>query len=553
MFTEVTHDTRLRRTLAIALMALALGLAAAPQALADDNDDDDDDDILGPEACERLPAAFPAPSKLVKAVRKIRPTVRSAVWVAATGASPGHCLVEGFVPTGNSRQGFNEVNFRLGLPETWNGKYFMVGGGGFAGSLPNVGATRQLASGYATIGTDTGHQGSGIDASWAQDNPTAVIDFGYRGVHVTAVGGKEVVEHFYDEDIEYSYFQGCSRGGGQALMEAQRFPRDFDGIIAGAPAYNWSAFMTGFADGQQRIYPDASDLTNQVLTLDKLPVLEAGVVAKCDAQDGIVDGIIGRPLLCDFDPAFDVPICAPGDDANPNCLSLEQVAAVKAIYDGPSNSQGQIFPGFPPGSESQPNAWNIWIVGTPGLFGPNEPNLHFAFADDFFRYLAYEDNDDGSFGLHDFDLEDFATLEPIGRILNATSPDLRRFKRHGGKLIIWTGWADPAITTLGTIDYFDRVGDAMGVHRRDRFTRLYLAPGMLHCSGGNGPNQFDLIGPLEDWVERGIAPQAIIAVHRDANGVVDIERPLCPHPQVAELIDPNGSTVEASNFHCVTP
>lgn len=473
-----------------------------------------------------------------------RAMVDSAEWISEDPPTPAHCLVLGHVTTGNASLGFNEVNFKAWLPAPWNGKYHMQGGGGFVSPVDTRGPTQALDRGYAQIYTDTGHQANGLDASWAQDNPTAVVDFGYRGVHVAAKAGKRLVKKFYQRKPDYSYFEGCSRGGGQAMMESQRFPQDFDGIIAGAPAYNWTGFMTGFAVNEQHMYPDRNDLSTPALPAAKLPLLESLVDANCDGIDGIFDGIIDDPRQCSFNTEL-IPVCP----ANaPECMTLTEIDAVKAVYDGPSNSLGQIFPGFPVGNEGNPSGWFTWIVGP---LAPGLPNLHFAFSDSFFRFMAFADNDDGSFTLHDFDPENFDDLQPIGEILNATDTDLRRFARHG-KIIFWNGWSDAAITALGTIQYFEAITVAPD-QSVDDFARLYLAPGMQHCGGGEGPNQFDMLTALENWVELGTPPAEIVAVKRDSNGDVEIERPLCPYPQVARLIDPAGSTTEASNFECVEP
>jgi len=478
-------------------------------------------------------------------------TIVSVAWTPASATLPAHCLVLGYVTTGDKRDGFNHVNVEYRLPEAWNGKFYMGGNGGFAGSF-QADLTVPLGKGYATARTDTGHQGSAIDASWATNSPTKVVDFGYRAVHETAAAGKEVVQDFYGDKPQHSYFQGCSRGGGQALMEAQRYPKDFDGIIGGAPAYAWSRFMVGFAWNEVAMYPGRGNFSASTLPPAKLPYIEQQVLANCDALDGIVDNIIDDPRKCTFNPDVNLARCAPGDSANPRCLTAAELAAVKAVYAGPSNSHGQIFPGFALGGESEPGGWNAWIVGFAGQFGAY-PNLHYAFGGDFFKYMAYPNQDDGSFDIHDFNFETGpATLEFIGGILDATDPDLDPFDRQGGKLIVYNGWADGAITPFGTIDYFDQVASTVGQPRTDSFMRLYLAPGMLHCGGGPGPNQFDTLTPLEQWVENGIAPGAIIATHT-TGGVVDIQRPLCPYPQVARQINPAGSTVQASNFHCVFP
>jgi feruloyl esterase len=523
-------------------VTLAAFCAAAPvDALAKDR--------VAQEECATLAAEIANDTQRKDRVGKA--TLMSATWTPASTTLPAHCLVLGHVTTGDKREGFNHVNIEVRLPESWNGKFYMGGNGGFAGSFQGN-LSVPLGRGYATARTDTGHQGSAIDASWAQDNPTKVIDFGYRAVHETAVAGKELVQDFYGKKPRYSYFQGCSRGGGQALMEAQRYPKDFDGIIAGAPAYNWSRFMIGFAWNEVGFYPGRGNLTASVLPLAKLPYIEQQVLANCDAVDGIADGIIDDPRVCTFNPDTHLARCASGDEANARCLTTAQLDAVKAVYAGPSNSHGQIFPGFPVGGESQPGGWNTWIVGAANQSGAY-PNLHYAFSGDFFKYLAYPNQDDGSFDIHDFDFETGPpTLDFIGRILNATDPNLDRFERRGGKLIVYNGWSDHAITALGSIDYFEEVAAALGQDRTDSFMRLYLAPGMLHCSGGPGPNEFDMLTPLEQWVEHGIAPGAITAVHR-TGGVVDIERPLCAYPQVARQINPAGSTTQAANFHCVSP
>ena len=502
------------------------------------------------EACAKL--AQKIADDREKKDRVGQATLVSAAWTPTTTALPAnHCLVLGYVTTGDKRMGFNHVNIEIRLPESWNGKFYFGGNGGFAGSF-QASLTDALGRGYATARTDTGHQGSAIDASWAQDNPTAVIDFGYRAVHETTAAGKEIVQDFYGKKPAYSYFQGCSRGGGQAMVESQRYPKDFDGIIGGAPAYNWSHFMIGFAWNEVAEYPGRGNRTTPVLPLAKLPYIEQQVLANCDAVDGIKDGIVDDPRVCTFNPDTDLAKCAPGDSANPRCLTAAELGVVKAIYKGPSNSEGQIFPGFPVGGEGQPGGWNTWMVGAPNQFAPY-PNLHYAFGGDFFKYIAYPNQDDGSFDIHDLNFETApASLDPIGAILNATDPNLDAFERHGGKLILYNGWADPAITALGTVEYFESMATTLGQPRTDGFARLYLAPGMLHCGGGPGPNEFDMLTVLERWVELGVAPEAVIAVHR-TGGVVDIQRPLCPYPQVARLINPAGSTVLASNFRCVFP
>ncbi len=481
-------------------------------------------------------------------------TITSTSWVPATASVAEHCGVNGYATTGNRLEGYNRVNIQVDLPTDWNGRLYFIGNTGFAGSLQGMSVSSdQLTAGYATAQTDTGHQGSSLDASWAQDNPTKIKDFGYRGVHRATRAAKAILKAYYGESPHHSYFEGCSRGGGQALMEAQRYPGDFDGVIAGAPAYDWSHFMMGFAWGQARMFPSAGDIGEPRLPDNKLAYIESRVSANCDAIDGIIDGIIDDPRKCRFDCDRDLAICAAGSEASPSCLTPDQIETAKAIYSGPSNTSGQIFPGFPPGGEGGAGGWSAWITGFtgfPNLFGPGIPNLHHAFAGGFFKYLAYADRDDGSFDFRDFDFEtDVDSLGPIGRILNASNPNLRKFRKLGGKLLIWTGWNDPAITSLGTLKYFDRVVDAMGSRTTNGFVRMYLLPGVYHCGGGPGPDTFDRLTAMVQWAEMGIAPQALIAT----NSSTGLQRPLCPYPQVARLIDANSNPTRAASFQCVIP
>lgn len=471
-----------------------------------------------------------------------RTTLTSAVEVEASDTEPAHCRVEGSIRTGCAVKGTNEVRFRAWLPRPWNGKLYMVGGGGFAGGLPD--GIPALSRQYATLATDTGHRACMGDASWARDNPAAVVDFGHRGVHVTVIAGKRLIKRYYGEGPRYSYFEGCSRGGGQGMMESQRYPQDFDGIIAGAPAHDWPRFMTLFAHTQKAMYPvpfEVDDPAPPALPLSKLSVIEQAVDAKCDALDGVVDGLVDDPRECPFDPEVDIARCP----ANaPACLTEDEVEIVKAIYQGASSSSGQIYPGFPVGSEADPLGWAIWMVRAQDV--SLGPTAHYVFADQFFGYLAFPDNDDGSFGLHDFDPEAFGSLRWIGKVLNATDTDLERFARRGGKIIFWNGWSDPAQTALATIRYYESL--SAGRYPVDGFSRLYLAPGMQHCFGGEGPNAFDMLTALEDWVERDAAPAEVIA----RNPVTGRTRPLCPYPQVARY-DGDGSTDDAANFNCVAP
>lgn len=457
-------------------------------------------------------------------------TITRSEEVAAGESAPAHCLAQGIIDS--------EIQFDLRLPADWNGKLYMAGGGGFVDSVPGlmiVGPA--LARGYATTGTNTGHVGNGLDASWAYENFERQINFGYRAIHLTAQTAKEITRRYYNETIDHSYFQGCSRGGGQAMMEAQRYPTDFDGIIAMAPAYDWVRFPAGFAWNNQQLFSDGDDTTPLISATEYSQVRQA-VIESCDAVDGIEDGIITDPRMCHFDSAAALPNFSP-----------EQIAALEAIYIGPSNSKGQIFPGFP--ITLNETGWTTWIGGGNNQFGPGTQNLHAAFASGVYRYFVYGDP---TYDIHDFDVEtDIADMKRTGELLNATETDLSLFKTSGGKLLMSVGWADPAITPYSTIQYYDNVLATMGgADEVDSFYRLFMMPGVDHCAGGVGPDQVDWLTVLEQWVEEGVAPQRIPASRLDTQGNVELVRPLCPHPQVA-VYNGSGDPGAQASFSCDVP
>lgn len=493
-------------------------------------------------------------------VMQVYPTIASATWI---DAEHPHCRVEGFVATGDAMAGFNEVNFRILLPEDWNGKMYFAAtavdeGSGFDGFIPDL--LPRLSRGYATVGTDTGHRDGSTFASWAQDNPTAVVDWAGRGVHVTAVAARQIIRSFYGQDVEYAYLEGCSGGGGQAMMSSQRYPEDFDGIIASAPTGAWSRLMLSGAWIMQRQLPNPKDLADATLPDAKVAYIGSRVYAICDALDGIADGILNDPRDCPFDPDIDLAICAPGNEAATNCLTREELDMYKAYLAGPSDAYGQIWPGFPVGGEIflSPGGWSGWL----GTFFAENPtpdnaiagNATNQFVSEFFHHIAYPDNDDGSFDYRDFNFEtDVPSLDLIAAIVDADDPNLWHFRENGGKLILTVGWNDHGVSAMGVIDYYERVLATLGDEETREFARLFLKPGVGHCNGGSGPDRADYLSALEDWVENGTPPRSIVAARVGQSGQVDMTRPLCPYPQVAQLIDPNGSTVDASNFECVEP
>lgn len=448
-------------------------------------------------------------------------TVTSATLIPAGGRLPEYCRVRGHVDT--------EIGFEVRLPINWNGKFYFQGQGGFAGSIPGPGPG--LVRGYAVAATDTGHQGG--DGSWALDNPERQVNFGHRAVHVVTVAAKQIVRAFYERPTELSYFEGCSNGGRQGLMEAQRYPTDFNGIIAGAPGLDFTGFMMG-------ANWNAQALKLAPIPMSKVSMIARAVLAECDARDGLRDGLISDPRRCRFDPRR---LQCPAGDA-PDCLTPEQVRAVEMIYAGPVNSEGdRLYPGFPQGHEDGADGWPLWTTGN-----GTAPPFQFTAQDQYLRFFIFGPTFDTL--TFNFDT-DPPRLAPTGEFLNATDPDLSVFKANGGKLIMWHGWADPAITPFRSVRYFLETVDALGEDDDEgkvQFLRLFMAPGVHHCFGGPGPNNFDMLTPLENWVEGGIAPDRIIASHR-TGGVVDRTRPLCPYPQEARYIG-SGSIDDAANFVC---
>jgi feruloyl esterase len=510
----------------------------------------------------RTAAATSAPCTL-SALQVLAPaatTLTAVTRVPATTTLPEYCQVDGYVTTpGEPGEADNQVNFRVGLPTAWNHKFYFQGCGGRCGSLVPLDAG--LTRGYASATTDTGHQAAVTDSLWAYNARTKEIDYGHRGIHVTTVAAKLLTQAYYGRPLRQAYFNGCSNGGRQALIEAQRYPEDFHGIIAGDPSLGTSGSLSSIWR-YQTVLADR----DHYLPATKLSLLANAVLADCDVTDGLVDGLIDDPRQCTFDPVQ--LLCPAGTDA-PDCLTAGQVETVWKIYAGPTNSAGeQLYPGYPMGHEDDPTGWQLWIVGsnpdhvveqpdgtlaytgTSPLMG--DPPLGFAFLDDGLKYLSFEQDDPTySYRFFNFDT-DPPLFAFMGEILNATDPQLVRFKAYGGKLIMYHGWADPAISALRTIEYSEEVVQAIGGKRQtDQFFRLFLAPGMHHCSGGPGPNTFDTLTALETWVEDGIAPTRIIASH-STGGVVDRTRPLCPYPQVARYVG-TGSIDQAQNFLCTPP
>ncbi|HYL84803.1 MAG TPA: tannase/feruloyl esterase family alpha/beta hydrolase [Candidatus Angelobacter sp.] len=446
----------------------------------------------------------------------------------------------------------SDIKIEVWMPaEGWNGNFRGQGNGGFAGEIDYHGMGLAVQQKYATAATNTGHSAGGTDASWALGHPEKVADFGYRAIHEMTQIAKTVMNAYFKSQPQHSYFASCSNGGRQALMEAQRFPADFDGILAGAPANYWTHLLTkALADALATTLDPAS-----YIPASKLPAIAGAVNAACDAQDGVADGVLNDPQQCKFDAA--TLLCKAGDSNE--CLTAPQITALKKLYAGPRDAKGNlIFPGYLPGAEEGPGGWGAWITGTaPGK------SLLFAFGGGFFTNFVYEKAD---WNYKDAKIDEAmkAADEKDAKILNATDANLTAFKARGGKLILYHGWNDAAISALNTVYYYNRVTSTMGATETTAFSRLYMVPGLQHCGGGPGANAFGQGGAgapdpqhnmelaLEQWVEKGVAPAAIVATKfvddNPAKGV-KFTRPLCPYPQTAKYKG-TGDTNDAANFVC---
>jgi feruloyl esterase len=414
----------------------------------------------------------------------------------------------------------------LPLAAVWNRKFLGTDNGGFSGAINYGAMASAIARGYATAGTDTGHTGDQME--FGHGHPEKLIDWAYRAVHVSAELGKLVTRNHYGRFADRAYFSGCSTGGQQALSEAQRFPQDYDGVVAGDPGNNRVALILGFLWAWTATHADDGSL---ILPNSKLPAITRAAVDACDAGDGLKDGLISEPLHCRFDPAS--LLCKGGE--TDTCLTESQVGAVKKVYDGAKNRRTgkQIFAGWARGSEQ---GWPQYITS------PREP-----VRVGLFRYFVY---DDPNWHWRTFDWDrDVDFVQTQAAVMNAMSVDYRAFRTRGGKIVMYTGLADPVVPPGDIISYYDAVTAASGgLQETQKFFRFFPIPGMGHCSGGTGPNNFDALGALEAWVERGTAPTRIVASHSTA-GAIDRTRPLCPYPQTA-VYEKRGSIDDETSFTC---
>ncbi len=512
------------------------------------------------QSCEQL-AQLALPNTTVTSAQLIAagafvPPANMTPWLAGDPSFykrlPSFCRVTAVAkPSPDS-----DIKIEVWMPAAgWNGKFRGQGNGGFAGEIDYGSLALATSQGYASAATDTGHAADGTDANWALGHPEKIIDFAYRAIHQMTVVGKATVKAFYGDAPRRAYFANCSNGGRQALMEAQRFPDDYDGILAGAPANYWTHLLAGALYDAQTTTSDPASY----IPASKVTAIAKAVNASCDAKDGVTDGVLNDPRQCHFDPAS--LLCKSGD--SDSCLTDPQVSALKKLYQGAHDSTGRVvFPGFLPGGEDGQGGWGLWITGpAPGK------SLLFAFGYGYFADMVY--------GKADWDykkvsLDDAVAVsdEKFSAVLNSTASDMTAFNAHGGKLIIYHGWNDAAISALNSINYYDSVGGKMGLAERDSFLRLFMVPGMQHCGGGPGPDVFGQGGfspvndaqhniylALEQWVENSTAPSSVIAsklASGGSPGAVQETRPLCAYPLEARYKG-TGDTNVAANFVCAAP
>jgi hypothetical protein len=443
-----------------------------------------------------------------------------------------HCKAKGTIG-GN-------INFSLWLPETWNGRFVMGGAGGFVGEEDNQ-AIRftngdVLRKGYATASTDTGHQGEGLSNEWGLNNYEAIVNYAYLAMHRAVVSSKAVIADHYGRTAEKSFFLGCSNGGRQALHEAQKYPHDFDAIIAGAPALNFSGVAGAFLAVTEKMYPDPYQLSRPLLSPADRQLLRTAILEHCDALDGLSDGILHDPTACDFKPSS--LVCQDGQEEN--CLSVDKVAAIETIYTGPKNDSGSLFFGFPYGAENiDANGWGTWLTG-----GSEQgaPNAAYAFGTGMMRNFVHHDP---NWTYASMDWNAFPNdMAPIAHMIDARDTDLSEFREQGGKLLMFHGWSDMALTAHMSTDYADRVYARDASAEKD--LRLFMLPGVLHCFGGPGPSNVDWLDVLEQWHDSGTAPQELAASYPDKPG----NRKVCAWP--AKAVYQSGDPESARSYRCVS-
>jgi feruloyl esterase len=515
--------------------------------------------VVGLAGVAGVAAAFGAPScDAVKQLAIEHTAIDAAQPIPAGGYQapggmeikdvPAFCRVHGVIsPVPGS-----QIGFELWLPDAgWNGKLEMFGNGGYSSKIAYGNLAEQLKRGYAVLGTDTGH--SGDDPAFAAGHPEAIVDWGNRAVHAAVVSAKPIVTAFYGKAVEHAYFSGCSTGGHQALMEAQRYAGDFDGIIAGDPGHNRTHLNAGFL--WQFVSNHRKTDGAEIIPSAKLAMISAAVLNACRGRDGglATDKFLTAPEACGFQPR-DI-LCKAAD--TPDCLTEEQATALATMYGGARNPRtGEtIYSGWPKGSE---NSGRV-IASLPGwsLYWADPADPGRPARTNFWKLWAFNDPN-WDWKQFDFDAGMKLADDRLASIINAMNPDLSAFQAAGGKLIQYHGLADPVVPPRDSIDYFEEVQRTMAKSASARgdesadFYRLYLVPGMEHCGGGEGANVLDVQRALERWVEQGNAPAQIAAtkfVHDRPDDRIAFTRPLCPYPQQARY-GGTGDSKDAANFTC---
>ena len=457
-----------------------------------------------------------------------------AITAATAAATPVPlCKVDGVIG--------KEIHFSLWLPDTWNGMFVMGGQGGFAGRVESQAlALGALEKGYAVAGTDTGHvgPGGGTDGSWALGHPERIVNYGHAGIHRVTTTAKAAVVARYGRAPDKAYFAGCSNGGREALMAAQRYPGDFDAIAAGAPAQDIRGVIATFVTITRAMYPDPAQLRTPILSAGDEQALQRAVLAKCDAKDGLTDGILGDPGSC----AIDMKTLACTSANADGCLTREEMAAVETITKGPMLNGKPYHVGFPFGGEGiDRGGWRPWLIGAGNVAGPDRPSLAYGFGVDFVRYFVKQDP---AWSYTNFDLSTFtAEMKTLQTTLSPMDPDLSAFRAHGGKLLMYHGWSDPALSAWMTTRYVDAVLAKDPSAAKD--VRLFMMPGVLHCAGGPGPDRLDVLDALNSWSRSGAAPSELTAGFATGGG----GRKLCAYPKKA-IFTGHGDGRSPDQFEC---
>jgi feruloyl esterase len=440
---------------------------------------------------------------------------------AALRGAPAFCRVALTArPTSDS-----QIQIEVWLPaENWNGRLQSVGNGAWAGSIGYTALAEAVGNGYAAASTDTGHMGNTVE--FAVGHPEKLVDFAYRAVHEMTLAAKAVVRAYYAQPADYAYFVGCSTGGRQALAEAQRYPGDYDGIIAGAPAY----YPTHIQGMQVWTAAIGQRAPGAALTEDDFVLANDAVIKACDTLDGVADGVIENPAACSFDAAS--LVCKSG--AADGCLSPLKAETVALIHRGPADSSGRVLhPGLSLGSERN---WRT-LSGDAPLSLAAETYGTLVYGDPHWDYRTFDAERDFAVG-----------VERIGALMDSNDSNLEPFLVRGGKLLLYHGWNDPGIPAMGTVQYYESVLTSVDADQADDGVRLFMVPGMNHCRGGVGTDRFDAVSALDRWVSRDQAP-ARIEAERVVEGETVRSRPLCAYPQVA-VYDGTGSTDRSENFVC---